>query len=497
MPPQPALLPASLPSSLPAPTSANDTLYLQIAERIAQPIRAGTLARGERIPSVRELARQQGVSLSTVVQAYRTLEDARLIEARPRSGYFVAARAPRLPEPEPSLPPPDSRPVDVSSLGEQVMRLATDPRYISFGAACPSGELFAQDRVRRAVSRAAQRHRASLCRYPIGPGHELLRRAVARHALGLGCQLDARDILVTNGCLEAISLCLRAVTRPGDVVALESPTYFGFLEILESMHLRALEIPTHPRTGLSLDALQLAFDTQPVKAVLAVPTLSNPLGASMPLAERRRLAQMVAERGIPLIEDVLYNDLAEQDDRRRAVKAFDTSGHVMVCGSFSKTVAPGIRLGWVEAGRWGAQVRRLKAVHSGGHTELLELAMADLLTQPGHGSAYRQLRTTIAARVDEARGLIAESFPRGTRVTDPAGGFILWIELPGGLDSTALFEACLAERICIAPGTMFSATGRYRHCIRLGVGGRWDEAHRAALRRIGEIARAMAERSAG
>ena len=429
---------------------ANDTLYLQIAERIAHPIRSGTLARGERIPSVRELARQQGVSLSTVVQAYRTLEDARLIEARPRSGYFVAARAPKLPEPEPSRPPADSQPVDVSSLGAQVMQLATDPRFISFGAACPSGELFAQDRVRRAVSRAAQRHRATLCQYPIGPGNEQLRRAIARYAMGLGCQLDARELLVTNGCLEAISLCLRAVTQPGDVVALESPSYFGFLEILESMHLRALEIPTHPRTGL-----------------------------------------MVAERGIPLIEDVLYNDLAEQDDRRRAVKSFDTTGHVMVCGSFSKTVAPGIRLGWVEAGRWGAQVRRLKAVHSGGHTELLELAMADLLTQAGSESAYRQLRTTIAARVDEARGLIAESFPRGTRVTDPAGGYILWVELPPGSDSLALFHACLAEHICFAPGTMFSATDRYRRCLRLGVGGRWDAEQRAGLRRIGELARAM------
>ena len=258
------------------------------------------------------------------------------------------------------------------------------------------------------------------------------------------------------------------------------------------MHLRALEDPHRIRApGLSLDALQLAFDTQPVKAVLAVPTLSNPIGASMPLAERKRLAQMVAERGIPLIEDVLYNDLAEQDDRRRAVKAFDTTGHVMVCGSFSKTVAPGIRLGWVEAGRWGAQVRRLKAVHSGGHTELLELAMADLLTQAGSESAYRQLRATIAARVDEARGLIAESFPRGTRVTDPAGGYILWVELPPGSDSLALFHACLAEHICFAPGTMFSATDRYRRCLRLGVGGRWDAEQRAGLRRIGELARAM------
>lgn len=474
------------------PADAADTLYLQIAEAIAGPIRAGTLARGERIPSVRDLARQRGVSHATVVQAYRTLEDARLIEARPRSGYFVAARPARLPEPETSRPPAASVPVDVSSLAARVMSLANAPGYVSFGAACPSSALFAEERVRRAVSRAVQRHRGTLCEYPLGPGDESLRRAIARHALRMGCQLDPQDIVVTNGCLDAISLCLRAVTQPGDVVALESPTYFGFLEILENLHLRALEIPTHPRTGLSLDALQLAFDTQPVKAVLAVTTLSNPLGASLPLPERRRLAEMVAARGIPLIEDSLYGDLAEQDDTRRAVKAFDTTGHVMLCSSFTKTVAPGIRLGWVEAGRWTGRVQRLQTATSGSHTVMLQRALADLLTQPGIEAGYRQLRSTVAARVDEARDLVARHFPKGTRVTDPPGGFILWAELPTSVDALALFQACLDERICIAPGPMFSATGRFRHCIRLGVGGRWDDAQRAALKRVGELASAMA-----
>jgi len=381
--------------------------------------------------------------------------------------------------------------VDVSSLTVQVMSLTYDPHYISFGAACPSADMFSQDRVRRAVSRAAQRNRRSLCHYPIGNGEEALRRAIARHALRMGCQLDARDIVVTNGCIEAITLCLRAVTQPGDVVALESPTYFGFLRILESLHLRALEIPTHPRTGISLDALQLAFDTQPIKAVVIVPTLSNPVASTLSVADRARLAAMVSRHDVPLIEDVLYNDLAEHDDMRRAVKSFDTTGHVMVCGSFSKTIAPGIRLGWVEAGRWQAKVGALKAATSGGQTAVLELAMADLLTQPGTEAGYRQLRASIAVRVDDAGCIIAQSFPSGTRVTDPPGGFILWVELPPEVDSIALFRACLAEKIVFAPGTMFSATDRYRHCIRLGVGGRWDSEQRQGLRRIGEIASEM------
>lgn len=477
-------------------TATADTLYLQIAESLATPIRAGTLARGERIPSVRELARQRGVSQSTVVQAYRLLEDSRLIEARARSGYYVAARSTRLPEPEPSQPPTKILEVDVNRLSTEVMRLAHAPGYVSFGAACPTADLFDEERVRRAVSRAVQRHRSTLCQYPLGAGDDSLRRAVARHTLRMGCQYEARDVVVTHSCLESISLGLRAVTRPGDVVALESPTYFGFLEILENLHLRALEIPTHPRTGLSLQALQLAFDTQPVRAVLAVPTLSNPLGVCMPQAERRQLAQMVARQGVPLIEDVLYNDLVEQEDKRRAVASHDPTGHVMLCGSFSKTIAPGLRLGWMVPGRWQPQVERLKAATSGGQTVALQRALADLLTQPGIEAGYRQLRSVIAARVDEARELISRHFPKGTRVTDPPGGFILWLELPSEADSLALYRECLEEHICIAPGVMFSATDRFRHCLRLGVGGAWGDAQRQALRRVGEIACAQLARHA-
>ena len=466
-------------------------LYLSIAETLARSIRSGAMRRGERVPSVRELARQHGVSLSTATQAYRSLEDARLIEARPRSGYFVAARPRSLPEPDTSRPPAVSTRVDRSALTAEVMRIAEDPGYVSFGAACPAASLFDETKLRRAVARSVQRHRQTLAEYRVGPGHEAVRRAIARHALRLGSVIDPQQLLVTNGCLEAIVLCLRAVTRPGDVVALESPTYFGFFEILEQLHLRALEIPTHPRTGMALDALQLAFDTHAVKAVLTVPTLSNPLGASMPLAERRRLARMAAQRGIPVIEDVIYNDLSEQDDRRRSVHSFDEGGNVMLCGSFTKTLAPGIRLGWVAAGRWHAQVQRMKAATSGGQSTVLELAMAELLGQTGIESGYRRLRATIAARVDEAREIIAQGFPRGTRVTDPPGGFILWAEFPEGVDTLELWRRCLDERICFAPGNMFSASDRFGRFARFGVGGRWDDAQRAALRRIGELATGM------
>jgi len=286
------------------------------------------------------------------------------------------------------------------------------------------------------------------------------------------------------------------VTQPGDVVALESPTHFSFLEVLQGLHLKALEIPTHPRHGLSLDALQLALETQPVKALLVVPTLSNPLGACMPQGERRRLAQMAARHGLAVIEDAVYSDLAEQDEHRRAIKSYDTTGHVMLCDSFSKTLAPGLRLGWVEAGRWTEPLRRIKDMQAGGQSPVLELALADLILQTGHAAAMRQLRAAIAARVDDVRRVIASSFPPGTRVSDPPGGLLFWLELPRSVDTVQLHQAFLSERILVPPGTIFGTGGRFRNCLRIGVGGDWTPRHVSALRRVGELACAMAAASA-
>ncbi|WP_313077584.1 PLP-dependent aminotransferase family protein [Melaminivora sp.] len=467
-------------------------LYQQIAAQWAELVRNGTLARGEKLPSVRALARQHGVAPTTVVQALHWLEDARLVVARPRSGFFVAphpAAVPGLrPETGAARGPQRPREVSVDWLGRRILGREHPADFVSFSSGTPGPDLLDTERVRRAVARAVQRHRHLLCNYPSATGQEDARRALARYAAGLGCTLDPDQVIVTSGCMDSIALCLRAVTRPGDVVALESPTHFSFLEVLQGLHLRALEIPTHPRHGLSLDALQLALETQPVKAVLLVPTLSNPLGACMPQAERRRLAHMARQHDVAVIEDAIYNDLSDSDEMRRTVKSWDTSGHVLLCDSFSKTLAPGLRLGWVEAGRYGEAVRVIKDVQSGGQSAILELALADLITQPGHAAAMRQLRARAAARVQAARETIAAHFPRGTRVSDPPGGLLLWLALPRGLEARRLHEACLAERILVAPGTVFSASGRFRNCLRVGLGGSWSAEHLQALRRMGQIA---------
>jgi len=466
-------------------------LYHQLADQIHELIRAGTLRAGDRVPSVRRLSNQQRVSVSTVLQAYQRLEDIGVIEARPQSGYYVRRLAAAVQEPEPSRPPKRALNVEVNDLTDAVLAYASDPNVVAFGSACAAPELFQLERVRRVLSSLARRDRNALGRYGLPPGTEKLRRAVARRALEWGCRIDHRDLVTTTGCIEAINLCLRAVTKPGDLVALESPTFYGFLQILQSLGLRALEIPTHPRSGISLEALELALAEHPVKAVLVMPNVSNPIGASMSDAHKKRLVELLAAKNVPLIEDHIYAELQFESPAPRPAKAFDRSGNVMLCSSFSKTLAPGLKVGWVEPGRWRDRIRMLKFMSSGGQNELVELAVAELLESGGYERSLRQLRRRFESQVDGARGIIAESFPRGTRVTRPAGAYIVWVELPKGCDSVLLFERLLERGITIAPGPMFSASQRYRNCVRLSVGQAWAERHERALREVGRLAQEL------
>lgn len=315
--------------------SVSPARYQLLASHYRQVIANGSLAPGERLSSVREAAHQHAVSLSTVLQAYRLLEDEQLVVSRPKSGFFVAAAAPRRRQASatrrprsdssaPSLPQPTVQQAALQAerhaLGAHIIALADLPEVVSFGAACPADSFFDQERLRRCVARAALRHRDLLARYSTSTAHPQLQRAVARYACSLGCVLQPEQIVVTNGCLEAIGLAIRATTQPGDLIAVESPTHFGFLDILHHLRRRPLEVPTHPSQGLSVDALEMALQTQPVKAVLCIPTLSNPLGAVMPQAERRRLVSLCSQHQVPVIEDVIHADLADEDSAKRATK---------------------------------------------------------------------------------------------------------------------------------------------------------------------------------
>ena len=481
---------------MPSPASdLSQPLYAQIAQGMAQLIDSQVFKSGMRLPSVREVAAQNAVSVATAVQAYRWLEERNLITARPKSGYYVAARRKGPALPAISRPPKYSLQVDSQNRSEQLDQMGVDspsmPR-VSFGGTCPKDpDFFDEVRVRAAVNRATREHRFSLVTYKDSSGTPALKEAVSRRALHLGCRLQPDNIVISSSCINAVSMCLRAVTQPGDVVALESPTHFGFLDLIESLNLRALEIPTHPKDGMSLPALQLALDTQPVRAVLSVPTLSNPLGAVMKNTDKKALVHMLTQRQVPLIEDVVFNDLLASDERRKAAKAYDVEGWVMVCGSFSKTLTPGVRIGWCEAGRWKDSVMRLKSVYGIQTTDVLEHALAELLTQSHYEARMRRLSTVLRQRLEEARGIISASFPTGTRVSRPVSGYTLWVELPETFNTMTLFKQSMAEGIQFGPGALFSASDRFDHCLRLSFAGTWTDVERRALSQIGEIAKAL------
>ncbi len=469
-----------------------DRLYKQVALRIAELIEHGTLRAGERIPSVRELSEQEEVSIATVMQAYRVLESRGLIEARPQSGYYVRAKlwAPP-PEPSKSQPTRSATRVSVNDLVMEVLKATHSPGLVGFGAAMPSPQLLPTLQLHRTMASVARRH-SSLCNScDIPPGNLNLRTQIARRAMESGCTLSPDEIVTTCGCQEALNLCLRAVAKPGDTIAIESPTYYGILQIIEALGMKACEIPTFPREGVCLDELVKRLKCCRIKACMFSLNFSNPLGSCMPDVKKARLVKILADRGIPLIEDDLYGNLSHSPHRPTTAKAFDKNGLVLLCDSFTKTLAPGLRVGWTAPGRFRTQVEHLKFISSIGTPTLPQMAIAEFLANGGYDHHLRKLRRFYAEQVPRVTQAITKYFPAGTKVTRPTGGYVLWVELPSQINSLALFRKALAQKISIAPGPIFSAKQKLENFIRLSCGAPWSEAMDHALLKLGQLSSSL------
>src|SRR5437667_1169340 len=469
-----------------------DRLYKQVALRIAELIEHGTLRPGERIPSVRELSEQEEVSIATVMQAYRVLESRGLIEARPQSGYYVRAKLwSPPPEPSKSQPTRSATRVSVNDLVMEVLKATHEPSLVGFGAAMPSMQLLPTQQFNRTMASVARRYPQQCNSCDIPPGNLNLRTQIARRAMESGCTLAPDEIVTTCGCQEALNLCLRAVAQPGDTIAIESPTYYGILQIIESLGMRACEIATFPRHGVCLDELTKRLGCCKIKACLFSLNYSNPLGSCMPDEKKRRLVEMLAKRGIPLIEDDLYGNLSHSPQRPKTAKAFDQEGLVLLCDSFTKTLAPGSRVGWTAPGRFKTRVEHLKFISSIGTPTLMQMAIAEFLANGGYDHHLRKLRRFYAEQVPRVTQAITKYFPAGTKVTRPAGGYVLWVELPRQINSLKLFRKALAEKISIAPGPIFSAKQKLENFIRLSCGAPWSEAMHHALLTRGQLSSMM------
>lgn len=470
-------------------TEPQMTLYHQLAETLAGAIHQGTLMPGSRLPAIRRCASMHQVSINTVLTAYRILEDRGLIEARPQSGYYVRDALPQLTRPalqRASVRSPGSEKLD---LIDTVFAAQNHHEYTNISLACPqSGEFFPTAKIGRIMASLLRREPELIGRYALPPGSPRLRREIARRSMELGMTIGADDVTLTHGCMEALQLGLRAVTKPGDCVGIETPTYFYLFPLLSSLGLKVVEIPTDPQTGLSLDALELLLQEKRLQALIAMPNAQNPLGSTMTLEGKKRLARLVNHYQVPLLEDGLYAELQFCWPLTPAVKAFDQGGWVLYCASFTKTVAPDFHIGWIAAGRFSQQLARLKAVSSLAESRLLSETLGHFLESGGYDHHLRTLRRRYAAQLEEARGIIARHFPQGTRATRPSGGFVFWVELPGEINCVELFHRLLQEKICLTPGALYTLGDRCNHALRLSCCYPFDERYTWALKRTGALA---------
>lgn len=462
-------------------------LYEQVAGEVAELIRQGTFRLGERIPSVRQLSRQYKVSISTALQAYMLLENQGLIEARPQSGYYVRKHVSEgQQELGISSPAPDPTRVGSRELVMMVIHDTANSELIQLGTAFPNPDLVANAKLSRIMVSIARQAKREHGLYDIPPGNEALRTQIAQRMLLSGCYLSPADIVTTTGISEAYSLSLRTVCHPGDTVAIESPAYFANLQALEAFDLRALEIPAHPRYGISLEALQFALDHNKVHACLVNPNFNNPLGSCMPDESKRELVAMLAAREIPLIEGDDTGELFFSGQRPTVCKAYDKKGLVLHCSSFSTVLPPGYRVGWVAPGRFKATVEWLKFTTNIATATLPQLVIAQFLESGGFDRHLRSIRRVYANAMAQMENAVIRYFPEGTRITHPDGGFVLWVQLPPKADSLQLYKQALSAGITIAPGYIFSATDQFRGFIRLNAAS-WNFQAAQAVQRLGEL----------
>jgi DNA-binding transcriptional MocR family regulator len=470
--------------------------YEELAAFITGLVDDGTLTAGSRVPSLRQISRQRRISLSSALQAYRLLEDRGVIEARPQSGYYVARGLVSLREPAISKPPGRAISVAVSGTILKLLEYAADPGLIPLGCALPNAELLASGRLDRFLARAARVKGVDHNVYTVPKGDPRLRQEIARRALRWGQALSAEDIAITCGCTEALTLALKAVAQPGDTIAIESPTYFGLLHALEALDLKALELPTDATSGIDLSALEKALKARSIKACLFSSSFNNPLGCTMSDEKKIAVLELLARHQVPLIEDDIYGDIYFGRERPRPFMALDRRGNTLYCSSFSKTIAPGYRIGWIATGRHMQRVLERKLAFTLCGPALPQAAFADFLSSGGYDNHLRRMRRTFEDNIAHVIRTVERAFPSDTRVSRPAGGFVLWLELPKLLDSRLLFDEALGEGICFAPGDVFSASGRYGNCLRLSCGHSWDARIEKGLMRLGALACAALKRAA-
>ena len=463
-------------------------LYEKLADQISRQIQAGVLRPGERIPSVRKTMRSRTVSLATVLAAYRLLENRGEIRVASRSGYYVNENWAGLPRgPTISKPPRVSQVVGESDVVFEVLEATRERNLVQFGSAFIDPTLFPFPKLARFIGAAARDLDPESLVAHLPPGNPELCRGIARRYLDAGMNVRPEDIVITTGALDALHLCLKAVARPGDTIAIESPTFYAELQLIKLCGMKALELPTHPREGMDLSALADALVTQRIKACWLMTNFQNPLGSVMPEEKKKELVKLLARHEVPLIEDDVYEELYFSAEKPRPAKAFDRTGLVLHCSSFSKCLGPGYRVGWTAAGRFAKTVEREKWMTTLMTNMPGQAGIADYLKQGGYDYHLRALRRKLASQRDQMISALVRHFPADARFTCPDGGYFLWAELHKSVSALKVHALAMEKGISTAPGPIFSAQRHFENCLRLNYGSPWSPRLDNAIHTLGRI----------
>jgi DNA-binding transcriptional MocR family regulator len=459
-----------------------------LANTMADEIRSGTRPVGSRMPSLRELTTQHNVSQSTVFRAYYLLEDWGLVRARERSGYYVAPGAAlEQKEAHRPAPPVPTAKVEISKLVFSVLDAARYPGIVPFGSAFPAPQLFPLQRLAKSLAHATRLISPWSTVADLPPGNEQLRRQISLRYMGMGIAQPVEELVITNGALEALNLCLTAVTRPGDAVAVESPGFYAAFQALERLDLRPVEIPVDPVSGIDLEALALALENQSIKACWFMTNFQNPTGAAMSLEKKKALVELLARHDVPLIEDDVYGELHHDAVYPLPARAFDKKGLVMHCCSFSKTLAPGYRIGWAAAGRFADKVQRLKLMTTLSASIPAQAGIADYLQHGGYDKHLRKLRNSLRSQLTSMDAALRRWMPEGAQWTQPSGGYFLWLQLAPQVDAMHLHRLAVENGVSIAPGPIFSAQHAFRDHVRLNFGHPWSEQMEGAIKALSTL----------
>lgn len=472
--------------------SDDDHLYIQVADGVEKMIDEDVLKIGDRLPSVRVLSEEYGISMGTAFQAYYHLEGKGLIEARPKSGYYVRFNHRRFPAlPQNSQPENSSHEVSVKEMIASIYKDITADNVINLALAVPDISLLPVAKINKAVMMALRNGKDHCISYEHPQGNIELRKQIAKLAFNWGGKIKPDDIVVTAGCLEAITMCLRAVTKYGDTVAVETPTYFGIYQLIESLGLKVVEIATDPAIGVDIISLGKKIKKHSIKACVFVPNFNNPLGSCMPDENKKELVELISRHNIPLIEDDIYGELYFGRTRPKTCKYFDKKGLVMHCSSLSKSLAPGYRTGWTIPGKFIEEVKQIKRIHNISCPTITQVAMTNFLKNGRYEYHLKNLRRALHTQSLKYMQAIINYFPADTKVSRPHGGFILWLELNKKIDAFKLRAEAMKHHIAFVPGKIFSSGSDYSNFMRLSFGKPWSDDVDYGLMMLGRLIKKM------